>query len=219
LQAFSMADVEAYARGIVSQAREKADQVLADAQVEGARIRQNSYDQGFAAGIEDGTKKGTEDGRAAGKQAAMAEQKAKLEQLAKSLTAAVTELNASRTKLESTAATEVIRLAVAIARRVTKLQGSLDPSVLTENVKAAMQLVVHSTDVRIALHPAQKQTLAEALPQLRIAWPNVKHVELVEDATLAPGGCRIFTAQGEIDAELDQQVDRVAADLLPQRGS
>ena len=65
LQAFSMADVEAYARAIVAQAREKAEQLLTDARAEGARIRQNSYDQGFAAGIEDGTKKGTEDGRAA----------------------------------------------------------------------------------------------------------------------------------------------------------
>src|SRR3954469_5418849 len=86
LQTFSMADIEAHARAIVARARQQADQVLAEAQVEGARIRQNSYDQGFTAGREDGIKKGTEDGRTAGKQAAMAEQKAKLEQLAKSMT-------------------------------------------------------------------------------------------------------------------------------------
>jgi flagellar assembly protein FliH len=217
LQAFSLADVEAHARAIVARARQQADQLVSEAHFEGAKIRQNSYDQGFAAGTEDGIKKGTEDGRAAGKQAAMAEQKVKLEQLAKSLTSAVTELNTSRAKLESVAATEVIRLAVAIARRVTKLQGSLDPTVLTENVKSAMQLVVHSTDVRIALHPTQKQTLADALPQLRVQWPNVKHIELIEDPKLAPGGCRVFTAAGEVDADLDAQIDRVAADLLPSR--
>jgi flagellar biosynthesis/type III secretory pathway protein FliH len=87
--------------------------------------------------------------------------------------------------------------------------------VLTENVRAAVKLVVHSADVRIAVHPTQKQSLTEALPQLRMQWPNLTHVEVIEDAEIAPGGCRVFTAAGQIDADLDCQIDRVAADLLP----
>jgi len=78
-----------------------------------------------------------------------------------------------------------------------------------------MRLVVRSTDVRIAVHPGQKQMLAESLPQLRMNWPNLTHVELIEDAKLTPGGCRVFSAHGEIDADLERQIDRVAADLLP----
>ena len=42
-----------------------------------------------------------------------------------------------------------------------------------------------------------------------------KHVELTDDATLAPGGCRIYTRGGRVDAALDEQLDRVIADLLP----
>jgi flagellar biosynthesis/type III secretory pathway protein FliH len=78
-----------------------------------------------------------------------------------------------------------------------------------------MKLVVHSTDLRIALHPSQKQTLADLLPKLALNWPNFSHVELVEDETLSPGGCRIFTRQGMIDADLGEQLNRIAADLLP----
>jgi flagellar assembly protein FliH len=215
LAPFSMRDIEAHAKTIILRAKQQADQILAAAQTEGVDIRQKAYDQGFVAGREDGMKKGTEDGRAAGKQAALAEQKAKLEQLLKTFNAAVVELNASRSKLESAASSEVIKLAIAIARRVTKLQGQADPKVLTENIKAAMRLVVHSTDIKIAVHPSQKQSLTETLPQLRMQWPNVTHVELVEDPKLAPGGCRIFTAAGEIDGDLDDQINRVAADLLP----
>ncbi|HWP41095.1 MAG TPA: FliH/SctL family protein, partial [Tepidisphaeraceae bacterium] len=138
-----------------------------------------------------------------------------LEQLIKALAAAAGELDAARRRLHADATTELIRLAVAIARRVTKLQGALDPSVLTANVAEAIRLVVQSNDVRIAVHPSQKQALAEVLPALKFQWPKLQHVELVEDATLSPGGCRIFTASGEIDADLDRQIDRVAADLLP----
>ena len=215
LETFSMRDIEAQARIIIARAQEQAEQILSEAHVEGARIRQKSYDDGYAAGTQDGLKKGTEDGRAAGKAAALAEHRAKLEQLLKTFTAAVSEMNASRAKLESTAASEVIKLAVAIARRVTKLQGTLDPNVLTENVRSAMKLAVHAADVRIAVHPSQKQELTELLPQLKLQWPSVSHVELINDAAMAAGSCRVFTASGHVDAELDQQIDRVAADLLP----
>jgi flagellar assembly protein FliH len=215
LETFSMRDIEAQARIIITRAQQEADKIVSEAHVEGARIRQKSYDDGNAAGTQDGLKKGTEDGKAAGKAAALAENRAKLEQLLKTFTTAVSEMNASRAKLESTAATEVIKLAVAIARRVTKLQGSLDPSVLTENVRSAMKLAVHAADIRISVHPSQKQGLSELMPQLKMQWPSVSHVDLIDDAAMAVGSCRVFTASGHVDAELDQQIDRVAADLLP----
>ncbi|WP_428939496.1 FliH/SctL family protein [Fontivita pretiosa] len=215
LSPFSMRDIEAQARQIILRAQQQAEQVLAEAQQQAGQIRQRAYDQGFAAGREDGLKSGAQEGRSAGQQAALAEHRARLEQLIKALSAAASELDASRRRLQADATAELIRLAVAIARRVTKLQGALDPSVLTANVTEAIRLVVQSSDVRIAVHPSQKQVLAEVLPALKVQWPQLQHVELVEDATLLPGGCRIFTASGEIDADLDRQIDRVAADLLP----
>ena len=78
-----------------------------------------------------------------------------------------------------------------------------------------MKLAVGAADVRIAIHPAQRATLTAALPALRAEWPLLKHVELIEDAALGPGGCRIHTRGGLIDADLDTQLDRVIEDLLP----
>jgi flagellar assembly protein FliH len=215
LSAFSMKDIEAQATGILLRARQQADQLLAAAQTEGAKMRQQAYDSGFSAGQEDGLRKGTEDGRKTGRDAALAEQRAKLEQLAKSLTTILAEFDSSRARFESETAGEVIQLAIAIARRVTRIQAAKEPTVLTETVRDAMRLVVHSTDVRISVHPDQKQMLSDILPQLRVQWPNVTHVQVVEDTAIAPGGCRVCTAQGEIDGELDRQIDRIAADLLP----
>src|SRR5690349_1261392 len=199
LSAFSMRDIEAQAKEIILRARQQADQLLAAAQTEGAKMRQAAYDEGFRAGQEDGLKKGTEDGRTAGKQAALSEHRTKLEQLTRTITAILAEFDASRARFESESATAVIKLGVSIARRVTKLQSSLDPTILTENVRAAMRLVVHSTDVRIAVNPQQKQTLTDVLSQLRTQWPSVTHIELIDDTSIAPGGCRVFTARGEID--------------------
>jgi flagellar biosynthesis/type III secretory pathway protein FliH len=69
--------------------------------------------------------------------------------------------------------------------------------------------------VRIAIHPSQRAALIELLPQLKMQWPTMQHAELVDDATLAIGGCRVFTHGGAIDADLNQQLDRIEAELMP----
>jgi len=108
------------------------------------------------------------------------------------------------------------QLAIAIAQRVTKRLGALDGDVVRANVAEALKLVVHAADLRIAVHPSQKGTLTDALPRLRLEWPSLDHVELTEDAALAPGGCRIWTRHGSIDADLDVQLRNIAAELAPE---
>ena len=55
------------------------------------------------------------------------------------------------------------------------------------------------------------------MPRLMLNWPETQHVQIVEDASIAPGGCRVYAGGGQIDATLDEQLDRVVADLLPDR--
>jgi flagellar assembly protein FliH len=214
---FSMRDIEEHARGIVLRAREEADQILATARAEGEVLRTQAHAHGMEQGRADGLERGRETGAAAGREAALAENRQKLLSLIDALSTAVQQLEHSRRELESQALSEVIALAVNIARRVTKLSGSFDPTVLTGNMSAAMKMAVHAADVRIAVNPAQKQTLVEALPELKLTWPNLEHVELIDDDTVLPGGCRVHTRGGTIDADLDTQLNRIAAELLPTR--
>ena len=212
---FSLRDVENHAKAMLVRAREQAEALLATAQQEGEVLRQQAYEVGLEEGRRDGRKQGELEGTKAGAQQALAEHQEQLATLITTLSTAALELEASRLELESAGLSEVVALASAVARRVTKRQGMLDPDVLAENLREAMKLVCHAADVRIAIHPTQKQTLDDALPRLRMAWPQLKHVEVIADASLAPGGCRIFTARGQIDGNLDTQLDRVIGELLP----
>ena len=110
---------------------------------------------------------------------------------------------------------DVLNLAIVIAERVTKRQGLLDPAVAVANVTEAMKIVVHASDLRIVIHPNQQTALDEALPRLKVQWPELQHVELVADETLEPGGCRLYTTHGQVDGDLNEQLRRIAADLLP----
>ncbi len=217
LAPFSMADIEAAAKRILLRAQQQAEQLITAAQVEARSLKEKAFADGFTEGRKVGLAKGQVEGAAAGHAAAVAEQKANLSRLNESLSAALKSLNESRLRLESDGLAEVVKLAASIARRVTKQQGAIDPQVLEANLTEAMKFVVHSADVRVAVNPKQKQTLEEVLPRLQLSWPTLEHVELIEDPSIAPGGCRVFTAQGHIDADLDTQLDRLVAELLPEK--
>lgn len=217
LSPFSMKDIEQQARAILLRAQQQAEQLITEAQVTAADLKDKAVAEGIIDGRKEGLAKGTEEGKKLGQQQALNEHKQQLTQLINSLTTASKELNTSRKQLEATATTDVVKLAVAIARRVTKRYGELDPNVLTANVSEAMKLVVQSTDIRIAVHPAQRDTLTKALPQLKLVWPALEHVSLTEDPKITKGGCRISAGQGHVDADLDTQVDRIASELLPTR--
>lgn len=212
---FSMRDVEDVAKGILVRAERQAEQLLVAAQGEAEELKKRMQAEGFVAGRQEGNAKGMEEGRKAGYQAALMEHKAQLAQAVNTLAAALKQLEGSRKQMEGEGLAEVVHLAVAVARKVTKRQGELDEQVVVENLREAMKLVVHAADIRIAIHPTQKKVLAEALPRLQLEWPTLEHAEMIEDASLAAGGCRVFTRHGRVDADLDGQLDRVAADLLP----
>jgi len=214
---FSMKDIEDQAKAILLRARQQAEKLIAAAQAQGDQIKAAAHDQGFAAGKAEGLKKGIEEGRKAGHDKALGEHRESLTQLMAALGTVATDIDTMRGELESAALREVAELAIAIGRRVTKRQGMIDADVLCANIVEAMKLVVHVADVRIVVHPSQKATLEDSLPRLKMQWPNLAHVAIVEDATLAVGGCRICTAHGEINADLDAQLDRIVEDMLPAR--
>ena len=212
---FSMADIENHARGMLLRARKQAEELLAAAQGDAEAMWQRAKAEGFAEGKQEGVLKGREEGLKLGKDQAYKEQSAQLTGLVGTLTTLTTELNHHRLALESHGVEDVIHLAIAIAERVTKQRGVLDPAVAVANVTEALKLVSHASDVRIAVHPSQKLALEQALPVLRMHWPQLQHVQLLEDEALAPGGCRLYTMQGQVDGDLDEQLRRIVADLLP----
>lgn len=215
VNAFSMADIEKHAKAIVIAAKVRAERFILAAQQEAEELKRTAHAQALVEGKKEGLAKGIEEGRKLGKDEALAEQRQQISGLISTLTQVTQELDAARLKLESDAQQAVVSLAIAIAERVTKRQGLLDPQVAQANVEEALRLVVHSTDVRIAIHPSQKAELAEVLPRIMAKWPNLKHVDLIADGTLEPGGCRVFSGGGQIDGDLQLQLDRIAHELVP----
>jgi flagellar assembly protein FliH len=218
LSPFSMKDIEKQAQVMLLRARGQVQELLAEANVQAEELKTSARAQGFTQGRGEGLIKGREQGMEEGKGSALAQYRQRLDGVLKTLTCVLEQIEGSRREIEGAAIREVIELAIAIARRVAKRQGEIDPEVLVENLKEAMRLVVHAADVRIAVNPRQKEMLMSMLGELRMHWPQLQHVELVEDGGLSCGSCRIMTGSGEVDGDLDGQLDRIVRDLLPDGG-
>jgi|GEM_PF-893620 len=214
---FSMRSIENQARGILTQAQKQAEDLLAAAQTEAQALKSTAHLQGVADGKRDGIAQGLAEGKKTGHDQAIAEHKDKFTTTMNALQKAANEFESQRGELQAQGLRSVIELSAAIARRITRRQAEIDPEVLIANLEGAMKLVCHWTDARIAVSQRDLAVLKLEMPNLKLKWPQLAHVELVEDAALTPGGCRLFTAAGSIDADLEAQLDRVIEQVLPVR--
>jgi flagellar assembly protein FliH len=215
---FSLADVEEAAKRVLLKAKLQAERLISAAMHEAEKLKEEARQEGSREGFEHGHAEGVRHGTEAGREQAFTQYAAELTTLTQSLTAMTVEFDAGRRNIESEVLREVVALVTAIARRVTKRQALVEPAVLEANLADAMKLTVGASDLRVAVHPQQRQFLQECLPRLSLQWPTLRHVELVDDDSLVPGGCRVYTRSGAIDADLDAQLDRVIAAMLPNTG-
>ena len=214
--AFSLKDIERQAQALLVRARQRAESLLKEALETAESLRSQAKTEGFAEGREQGVAAAFAQGLIDGKAQATAAHQAALSQVTQALASAAGQLEAAKQDLLGNSLVDVIELSTAIARKVTKRQAAIDPAVLTENVREALRLTVHASDIHIVLNPAQRQVLLDELPALQRHYANLKHVELLDDPSIEVGGCRLITRHGEVEAEIDKQLDRVIAELMPE---
>jgi flagellar assembly protein FliH len=143
---------------------------------------------------------GFREGEAAGRAQAQAAVGPVLERLTRS----IEELASLRPRLREQAEAELIRLAVAIARRVVRRELTLDPDAIAGLVKAALaQLAVHEV-IRVRVHPEHEAAVRTCL---------AGDVEVTGDAALERGSAVFETVRGSLDASAETQLAEIERGL------
>ena len=156
------------------------------------------------------------EGRREGEAAGEARARQQLEPLYERLSRTIAELADYRPRLRRNAEQDVVKLAVAVARKILRRELTVDPEALLGIVKAALDRV----DVRechlIRLHPADAGPVARYLENLGVPLK----IDLRPDPALERGSAIFETARGELDASLGVQLAEIEAgftDLLERR--
>ena len=112
--------------------------------------------------------------------------------------------------LEQDLSEQVLDLAIEVARQVLRHDFKARRDALFEVVQEAMQCVNEGAlKPEMRLHPADVDLVRGAIGD-ELQRGNWK---ILEDHRIEPGGCRISTSQGEVDATLPTRWKRVVAAL------
>ncbi|RMF70669.1 MAG: hypothetical protein D6744_19075 [Planctomycetota bacterium] len=213
--AFSFEDFGRRAEQILEHARAEAralrEAVLREAETEIATLREQARAAGHAEGRAEGLRQAREEGR----QAALREARSELSRLQSAMKDALREIEQRKHHLLAEAERGLIRLAVEIARRICKYAVAVSSDAAVANARRLLELVEHDHDVTLAVNPQEWETLQEAVGDLVEDCRRLNHVHVVADADVSLGGCRVRTASCEINADIDMQLQRLAAALLP----
>jgi len=151
---------------------------------------------------------GMRDGDSAATQRMAGQVKAKVEQLSRS----IEQLALHRGKIQREAEPELVRLSLAIARRILRRELSVDPESLLGLVKAGLERIESADMHRVRVHPEHASILAGLLEGAARA------VEIAADPGLPVGAVIFETSRGSLDVGLETQlkeIERGFVDLYP----
>jgi len=158
--------------------------------------RKESYQRGFS------------EGRTAGHDGAAAELQPVMDRLSRSLA----DLATVRSHVRKTAESDLLKLAIAVARRVIHRELTLDPGSIEGLIRVALEKLESRELCRVRVHPDQEPVIRTLLARFSAA-----PVELIPDGTLQSGDVLFETAHGTLDGSIEaqlQEIERGFADRM-----
>lgn len=161
-------------------------------------------------GYEAGLRTGQQEGFAEGARVLQQRESDHASDVADRLHAVLARFQDQMVGLESQVASDLVSLAIDIARQVLRRELVLAKDglipVATEALRALGEGISH---IELRVHPGDAKLLAEHLNK----QPNGARCHLVEDSSIRPGGLRLEADSGVVDATFEARWQAVMANL------
>jgi flagellar assembly protein FliH len=151
-------------------------------------VRQEGFDEGFAAGI--------------------AHAQAQLEGPAGAMAAAAEQLQAMRGDAAASVEPAAVELALRIAEQALGAWIVADRGVVVEVVRGALRRLVERDRVLILVNPDDLELVRDHASRLVGELGGIEHCEVQAERRVRPGGAIVRTAEGEVDATLETKLAR-----------
>ncbi len=109
-------------------------------------------------------------------------------------------------------ARRVLDLAMTLAEQIVRADVKTNTAPLEEIIRESMMLIAESVSrIQVHVHPADADAVRQEV------FREEPRIIVIEDESIAQGGCRIVTTQGDIDATLKRRINaaRIALGLEP----
>jgi flagellar assembly protein FliH len=174
--------------------RDAAARLLAQAMADAERIRESARAEGY------------EQGRAAGHEQGVAE----IARAAGALGEAVQAVQALRVETVQTVEMDAIKLAIALSNKI--LMGALQarPELVVEVVQGALRRISDRRTITVLVNPADLEVVRSAVGQLTGQGSGVEVCDVQADERVELGSAIVRTGQGEVDAGVYAQLERAS---------
>jgi len=210
-----LGDLRSQAERLKKHAQEEADRIVREAKETAARLTggaaEKGHQEGFTRGLEEGRSKGQQEGTTQ----ALTEMKATIEQLENAWGEAIESFSQQREQMLIEARCDVLRLALDIARRVVHRQIEVDETVIEDQIATTLKMLSGRTAAVVSIHPEDRPHAEQVLPTLIESIRDCDDVRLVDDSSVARGGCLVGCGATEIDSTIETQIGRIVETLLP----
>lgn len=211
--AFNFSDMDRQCDDYLARVRAEADEILAHAHTEAERIRTEArataLTQGRSAGLAEAN------ARIEQRAAEIAEERTRerLRSVLPAMQTAVATLQAEREVWLREWESSAIRLSAAIAERIVKQEVALRPEIAPGLVAEALQLAAGCPRLTVRMHPDDVAQIEAAGHALLDQLAALGQASIVGDPQISRGGCVIDTVHGQIDAQIETQIDRIIEEL------
>ena len=188
----------------ISEARELQEAVVEEApppppHVDIDQLEKDAFDRGYAEGHESGS----EEGRKAGEETA----DARVEELARRYADSLAEFAAFKDTLRAQVEEEVVRLALAVAKKIVHREIYIDSTIIHTLVRVALERVSGKSAVKVRLSRPDYEYMTKMHSDM--SRVEGREIEFESDNTLSQGDCVIQTEAGDIDARIEEEFNEV----------
>jgi len=108
-----------------------------------------------------------------------------------------------------------IHLASEIAKRLIRSELTRNPEIPLTLIREALQLAAGCGQVRLLLNPTDHSALGSQVQLLVQEMSGLGETQIIADASISSGGCRVETRFGSIDQTFEAQLARIEEELRP----
>jgi type III secretion protein L len=109
---------------------------------------------------------------------------------------------------------ELVKLAVAIAKKIVRHNIEAGSDVVLQAVKEALKSVRGERRITIKVNPSEEDELREQANSLKLLGSEVGDVVIVGNPSVAAGGCIVESELGVVDAQVDTQLASIEKALM-----
>jgi flagellar assembly protein FliH len=198
---FNFEDLGQQAEEYLDRVRSQAQEIVAEARRQADSIRREAQQQG------------REEGQRAIEQLVEQQVGRQMQTLLPALREVVGGIQQARQSWLTHWEGRAVHLAAAMAARVVRRELRHAPEITVDLVRESLELAAGNSQIRVLLNPADHQALGGQVRTLIEELARVGPAEVIADAAISPGGCRIETRHGAIDQQVEAQLARIEAEL------